>query len=359
MEPKSLSINTLSEIVGGRVGTEYDVEHDDRNYDDDAAVTGAAPVVSATAGDATFIADARSMKSLATTRATVVILRERDITKETATGEAALIFVENPHLAMAKAMEVLRPTAHPAPGIAPGATIHDSTTIGADVSIGANAVIEEGARIGDRTVIYPGVYIGHDVEIGPECVLYPNISIMDRSVLGARVIIHAGTVVGSDGFGYAKDGVKYHKIPQTGIVRIADDVEIGASVTIDRAMLGETTIGRGTKIDNLVQIAHNVQIGEDTIIVAQVGIAGSSTVGARVQLGGQVGVVGHVSISDDILIGARGVVTNNLTKPGAYSGFPAINHGDWLRATTISQKLPELRKRVRELEQKINELEED
>lgn len=352
MSLKSLSINALSEIVGGRVST----GHGAHNHDDDAAVTGAAPVDTATAGDVTFIADARSIKSLSTTRATVVILRERDLTKETATGEATLIFTDNPHLAMAKTLEVLKPTEHPAPGISSDATVHDSVTIGEDVSIGANAVIEKGVRIGDRTVIYPGVYIGHGAEIGPRCVLYPNISIMDRTVLGARVIIHAGTVVGSDGFGYAKDKDKYHKIPQTGIVRIADDVEIGASVTIDRAMLGETTIGRGTKIDNLVQIAHNVQIGEDTVIVAQVGIAGSSTVGSRVQLGGQVGVVGHVSIGDDILIGARGVVTNNITKPGAYSGFPAINHGDWLRATTISQKLPELRKRVRELERKIDEL---
>ncbi len=351
MDNQSLSLEELTRAVGGKL----DVT--EGGSSNEAVVTGAAPIDSAGPGDVSFVADARNLKSLASTRATAVILRERDLFEETDRGGTTLIYVDNPHLAMAKVLEAIRPTVHPEPGVAAGARLHETAVIGKKVSIGVGAVIEEDAQIGDRAVIYPGVYIGRNVEIGEESVIYPNVTVMERCTLGARVIIHSGTVIGSDGFGYAKEAEQYYKIPQTGTVRIADDVEIGACVTVDRAMLGETVIGRGTKIDNLVQVAHNVVVGEDTVIVAQVGIAGSSAVGSRVQLGGQVGIVGHVRVGDDILIGARGVVTNNLTRPGAYSGFPAINHGDWLRAQTISQKLPELRKKVRELERKIIELE--
>ena len=236
--------------------------------------------------------------------------------------------------------------------------MHPGAKIGKGVSIQSFCVVEDGSEIGDGTVLYPGVCIGKGALVGAGCVLYQGVVIREGCRIGDNVIIHCNSVVGSDGFGYARDGAKYVKVPQRGIVILADDVELGACVTVDRATIGETVIGRGTKIDNLVQIAHNVKIGEDTVIVAQAGIAGSTRVGSRAQLGGQVGVAGHITIGDEVGVGAQSGVTGDLPSRGVFSGMPAIPHGEWLRAAVVFPKLPELKKKIAELEKRLAELEE-
>jgi UDP-3-O-[3-hydroxymyristoyl] glucosamine N-acyltransferase len=206
--------------------------------------------------------------------------------------------------------------------------------------------------------IYPGVYVGEDSSVGEESVLYPNVSIYPGTVIGKRVILHSGVVVGADGFGYVKEGEKNVKIPQLGTVEIEDDVEIGANTTIDRATLGRTIIHRGVKIDNLVQVAHNVVIGEDSIIVAQVGIAGSTKIGRNVTLAGQVGLADHIEIGDNVMVGAQSGVNQNLSANQGYSGSPALPHRDFLRAATVFPKLPEMRKTLIEIERRLKKIEE-
>jgi UDP-3-O-[3-hydroxymyristoyl] glucosamine N-acyltransferase len=206
--------------------------------------------------------------------------------------------------------------------------------------------------------LYPGVYVGENSSIGEESVIYPNVSIYPGAVIGKRVILHSGVVVGADGFGYVKEGKKNVKIPQMGTVEIEDDVEIGANTTIDRATLGRTIIHRGVKIDNLVQVAHNVVIGEDSIIVAQVGIAGSTKIGRNVTLAGQVGLADHIEIGDNVMVGAQSGVSQNLTANQAYTGSPALPHRDFLRAATVFPKLPEMRRTLIEIERRLKKIEE-
>ncbi len=337
-----LRLEELARLVGGRL-----------RGDGSKVITGAGSIKEAGPGDITFLAGKRYVKELDGCRAGALILSDERL----APHGVDLVLVDNPHLAFAKVLEVLRPLEHPRPGIDPMASVHTDAVVGDSVYVGAFSVIEKGARVGDGAVIYPSVYVGRDVEIGGRTVLYPGVRIMDGCRVGRRVIIHCNAVIGSDGFGYAKEGKGYYKIPQRGIVRIEDDVEIGASTTIDRATTGETIIGRGTKIDNLVQIAHNVKIGEDTVIVAQVGISGSTEVGSRVTLAGQVGVVGHIRIGDDTVVGAQSGVSRGLPEGGAFTGTPAMPHGEWLRAQALYSKLPELKKRLDELERRLKALE--
>jgi UDP-3-O-[3-hydroxymyristoyl] glucosamine N-acyltransferase len=207
-------------------------------------------------------------------------------------------------------------------------------------------------------MLYPGVYVGEDSSVGEDSVLHPNVSIYPRTIIGKRVILHSGVVVGSDGFGYAKEGKKNVKIPQVGSVEIEDDVEIGANTTIDRAALGKTIIRRGVKIDNLVQVAHNVVIGEDSIIVAQVGISGSTKIGSNVTLAGQVGVVGHIEIGDNVMVGAQSGVAHELPPNQAYTGSPALPHREFLRVVTVIPKLPEMRKTLIDIEKRLIKIEE-
>jgi UDP-3-O-[3-hydroxymyristoyl] glucosamine N-acyltransferase len=201
------------------------------------------------------------------------------------------------------------------------------------------------------------VYVGSEVYIGHDTILYPNVTILDRCIIGDRVTIHSGTVVGSDGFGFAQDGSSYFKIPQVGIVQIDDDVEIGANCTIDRATMGKTWIQRGVKIDNLVQIAHNVVVGEDGIIIAQVGISGSTKVGKNVILAGQVGVTGHLEIGDNVRVGAQSGIAKSVPPGQSVSGSPAISHRDWLKNCQILSRLPELRKKIISLEKRLAAIE--
>lgn len=320
--------------------------------DGKALIAGFASLEEAGPGQIAFAADKKYLSLAKASKASAIILSEE------VEGVSNVLLAKNPQLAFAKVVEALSPAAHPSPGISPRADVSDKAKVGANVSIQSFCVVEEGAEIGDGAILYPGVCVGKGARIGKGSVLYQGVAVREGCIIGERVIIHCNSVVGSDGFGYARDKAAYVKVPQKGIVRVEDDVELGACVTVDRAAIGETVIGRGTKIDNLVQIAHNVRIGEDTVIVAQAGIAGSTRVGSRSQIGGQVGIVGHITIGDEVGIGAKSGVINDLPSRGVFSGIPAMPHGEWLRAQAVIQKLPELKKKIAGLEKRLIELEE-
>jgi UDP-3-O-[3-hydroxymyristoyl] glucosamine N-acyltransferase len=263
----------------------------------------------------------------------------------------------NPHLALARALSIFHPEPVPVPGIHPTAVTAAGARVASDACIGPLCVLGPGAEVGPGTVLEAQVSVGASVRIGAQCRIYPHVTLRDDVVLGDRVIIHSGTVIGADGFGYARDGHRHVKIPQVGRVVIEDDVEIGANVCIDRATLDETRIGRGTKIDNLVQIGHNVRIGSDTVIVGQVGISGSVRIGSRVTLAGQAGVVDHVQIGDDVIVGAQAGVTKDVPSRSIVWGSPAIPGHKIKRQMAAIARLPELRKAVRTLEERLAALE--
>jgi UDP-3-O-[3-hydroxymyristoyl] glucosamine N-acyltransferase len=235
--------------------------------------------------------------------------------------------------------------------------VESSATLGEGVTVYPGACIGKNVVVGSRTVIYPGVVLYDNVTIGEECIIHANSVIRESCRLGNRCIIQPGVVIGSDGFGYAPDGSGYYRIPQIGIVVLDDDVEIGANSCVDRAAVEVTRIGRGTKLDNLVQIAHNCEIGEDCMIVSQVGIAGSAKIGNHVTLAGQVGVVGHITVGDNVIVGGQSGVTGSLQPNAAYSGSPAIPHKEWLKLSMVLPHIPELRKAVSSMEKRITELE--
>jgi UDP-3-O-[3-hydroxymyristoyl] glucosamine N-acyltransferase len=267
-----------------------------------------------------------------------------------------LIRVKKTTLALAKMLAIFHPVAKPAAGVHPTAFVGSGVTLGESVHVGANAVVKDGVSIGDRSVVDAGAVVGERVTIGADCVVHSNATLYRDIRLGNRVIVHSGTVIGSDGFGYTQDGTTRVKIPQVGTVVIEDDVEIGANVAIDRSTLGETVIRRGTKIDNLVQIAHNVVIGENTVVCGLVGISGSVTIGDNVTLAGQVGLADHVSIGANATIGAQSGVTKNLEGGHYYLGSPAVPIGQASRQYAVIANLPELSKRVRELERELERL---
>jgi UDP-3-O-[3-hydroxymyristoyl] glucosamine N-acyltransferase len=321
--------------------------------DADIDITGVSGIDTVKEGELTFAVSGKVIPALRSSKAAAVIVREpiEDL-------NIPQIAAENPILAFAKALEIFYTTPHEPKGILEGAYVSGAAEIGNEVTIYPGAYVAGGARIGDRTVIYPGVFIGSDTSIGEECTIYPNVAILDRSVIGSRVVIHSGSVIGSDGFGYIPSGGIHYKIPQVGTVIIEDDVEIGACVTIDRATTGSTVIGKGTKIDNLVQIAHNVTIGKNSIIVAQVGIAGSSTLGDYVTLAGQVGVSDHVKIDSHTVVGAQSGVMGDLPA-GRYSGSPAQPHKQFMRSFVIFNRLPEIVKKINNIEKRLTSLEQN
>lgn len=305
---------------------------------------------------ASFLSNPKYRPLLENTKAGAVIVGENEETNGAAAGPALLI-TKNPYLAYARAVELLHPVEHPDRGFEPGSYRRPTAKIGPDVVTMACSHVDEDAEVGARTVLYPGVFVGRGAKIGADCVLYPNAVVREGCVLGDRVILQPNVVVGSDGFGYANDGRKHVKIPQIGIVVIEDDVEVGAGTTIDRAALGETRIGKGTKIDNLVQIGHNVQVGNDCIIVAQVGISGSAKLGNNVVLAGQAGIAGHIEIGDGAAVGAKGGVLSDLPPGAQVLGAPAYDKGEFFRAQAIIRRLPELSKKLRSLEKRLNALE--
>lgn len=321
--------------------------------DGTVVIRGVAGIREALPGDVTFLANARYEPHLAETRASAVICDRQP--RECA---IPLLQVDNPYLAFQQAVRVFRPEFYrPAPGVHPTAVVAPDAALGEDVSIGPHCVVEPGARIGPRAVVMAGGYVGARAVVGEATLLYPRVVIREECVVGARCILHAGVVVGADGFGFAFDAGRYHKVPQVGNVVIGDDVEIGANTCVDRATTDSTRIGDGTKLDNLVQIGHNVNIGRHCIIVAQVGIAGSTELEDYVTLGGQVGVAGHLRLEKGAVVAAQSGVSRNVKPKEVVSGYPAIAHGAWKRVSVLLQKLPQLFQKTRELEQRVEALE--
>lgn len=321
--------------------------------DGSVVITGVSGIKEAKEGDITFLANSKYTPLLDTTKAAAVIT-SRDIT----TCPCPSIRVDNPSLAFAQVVAAIHPVQlkHPQ-GVHPTAIISKSAHLGKNVAIGAYTVIEDGTRIGDNTVIYPGCFIGNSTSIGSDTILYPRVTVREAVTVGNRVVIHAGTVIGSDGFGFATIEGAHQRIPQIGTVIIEDDVEIGANVTVDRARFEKTVIGKGTKIDNLVQIAHNVTIGERCIIVAQAGISGSTTLGNNVILAGQAGLVGHITVGDGAVIMAKAGVSKSVPAKSMVVGAPARDHMEFKRNIAYQSRLPDLFKAVEELKKKIAELE--
>jgi len=268
-----------------------------------------------------------------------------------------LLHTSNPYAAFARILALFYPAEQLPLGVHPSVVVGAHTEFGTDAAIGPMTVIGNHVRIGNRATIYPGVVIGNHVTIGDDVRLYPNVTVLERCRLGHRVTIHAGSVIGSDGFGFAPDADGYHKIPHTGIVQIDDDVEIGAANTIDRGTFGKTHIKDGVKTDNLVHIAHNVTVGENTVLVAQVGISGSTTIGRHVVLAGQVGVAGHIQIGDHVMVGGQSGIASDVPAGQILSGSVAMPHKTWLRVQRTIPHLPELRKRVSALEKQMRRLE--
>jgi len=321
--------------------------------DSNIVITGVSGIKEAAAGEITFLANPKYSPLLKKTRACAVIT-SRDIQKAPKT----IVRVENPSLAFAKIISIFAPDEVKRPqGIHPTAILGEGVSLGKDAAVGPYAVLEDGVWIGEKSVIYSGCFIGHHTRIGNNCLIYPHVSIRERVNIGERVIIHSGTVIGSDGFGFATIEGLHHKIPQIGTVEIGDDVEIGANVTIDRARFDKTVIRSGTKIDNLVHIAHNVLIGENSIIVAQAGISGSTIIGKGATLAGQAGLVGHITIGEGAVVAAQAGVTKSVPANTTVSGYPARRHDLAKRVNACVQNLPKMYEEVKSLKKKIEELE--
>ena len=304
-------------------------------------------------GDLTFFVNPKYSAELRATRASAVILGEH-----AEAAPCAMLRSREPYVAFGRAVALFADGWRPAPGVHPRAYVADGAHVAPDASIGAHVAIGERARIGARTIVHPNVTIAREVEIGEDCVIHAGASIRERVRLGNRVIIQDGAVIGSDGYGFARraDGT-HEKIPQVGGVVIDDDVEVGAGSAIDRPAVGETRIGAGTKIDNLVQIAHGVVVGKRVLLAGQVGIAGSSIIEDDVTLAGQVGVSGHITIGKGTIATAQTGIPNSV-EPGSFiSGYPAIPNRHWLKASAVFRKLPELRKALFELERRVSKLE--
>ncbi|OQX53403.1 MAG: UDP-3-O-(3-hydroxymyristoyl)glucosamine N-acyltransferase [Candidatus Aminicenantes bacterium 4484_214] len=320
----------------------------------DTLIQGAASLTTAKPGDLVFLADKkfRTLLQKSPAAAAIVPYDEPPL-------PLPVMRAPNPYLSFVQALEIMYQPYRPQPGIHPTASIHLSATIGPDVSIGAGCVIGEKVVIGAKTIIFPLVSIYPQVTIGEECLIHSLVTIREDTQIGRRVVIQPGAVIGADGFGFLQDEAgRSRRIPQVGRVVIEDDVEIGANTTIDRAALEVTLISRGVKIDNLVQIAHNVTIGPDTIIAAQTGIAGSTKIGQRVIMGGQVGLTDHIEIGDEVLIAAKTGVTKSVPEGTKIAGSPHLNIMDWRKAWVSIPQLYDLLKNFRRLQRKVQELEE-
>jgi UDP-3-O-[3-hydroxymyristoyl] glucosamine N-acyltransferase len=312
-----------------------------------------AGIEQAVPGDITFFANRRYTQALRRTRASAVILAE-----DAPAAPCAMLRTQHPYLAFTNAISAFVSHERPAPGVDKLSALAPDVVIGRDVSIGPFASIGRGARIGDRTVIYPNVAIGDGATIGDDCLIHSHVAIRERTVIGNRVVIQNGAVIGADGYGFVRrpDGT-HQKIPQHSIVVIEDDVEIGANAAVDRPAIGETRIQAGTKLDNLVQIGHGVNVGRNVLMAAQVGIAGSTAIGDDVVLGGQVGVAGHVTIGRGASAIGQSGITNSVAEGAFVSGYPAIDNREWLKSSAVFRRLPELRKKVADLERRIADLE--
>jgi len=332
----------LAELLGGTVVG-----------DGATVIHGVAGIREAQPGDVTFLANARYDSHLFETRAAAVIC-----SREPRDTLVPLLQVDNPYLAFQRVVRVFRPDPYrPPPGVHPSAIVAPDAEIGEGATVGPYCIVERGARIGPRTVLLGRCYIGIGSTIGEDGVLYPQVTVREECHIGHRCILHPGVVVGSDGFGFAFDEGRYHKVPQVGNVILGDDVEVGANTAIDRATTDSTRVGDGTKIDNLVQIGHNVQIGRHCIIVAQVGISGSTVLEDYVTVGGQAGLIGHIVVGRRATVAARSGVTKSVPEEGVVSGFPAVPHTVFKRLTAFLQKLPDLFQRTKDLERRVSVIE--
>ena len=339
---QTVRLDELAELVGGRL-----------SGDPSVAISDVASLDTAGPEEITFLATAKLRSLLASSQAGAIVAKpelEGRIDKP-------LLLVENPYLAFARLLTFFRIRPFKPQGIAAEAVVHPEADVADEVTLSPGCVVEAGARIGARTTLHPNVVVCRGAVVGEGCILHAGSILREDCRLGNRVILQPGAVVGADGFGYAADGENYVKIPQLGRVIVEDDVEIGASSTIDRGTLGDTRIGRGTKIDNLVQVGHNVQIGENCILVSQVGIAGSTKIGNHCTFGGQAGVTGHVEIGDNVTIAGRGGVTNDVPSDSSLAGMPPMPHRDWLRTTASLGHLPDLRREVSRLKKQLAQLE--
>ena len=340
-----ISVKEAAEIIGGEVvGNER------------ATFRAIARIDEAKEGELTFLYLPAYEKYFASTKASVIIVKPE---LNRSRKDLTYILSKNPHEAVQKIILKYFLPEIKFKGVDPTASVSAKAQIGKNVTLGKNVVISDGCSVGDNSIILHNTVLMEDVEIGNGCLIYPNVTIRENCKVGDNVIIHSGTVIGSDGFGFErmKDG-SYSKIPQIGNVIIKDYCEIGSNVSIDRAAIGSTVIGKGVKLDNLIQIAHNVKIGDNTVISAQSGISGSSKIGSNCILAGQVGVAGHLEITDNVIIGAQSGISKSLKKPGKYFGYPAKEWGTSLRLEAHIRNLPNYSAKLKELENKIKELEE-
>ena len=332
------TLEEIAQFIGGKILGDKDI-----------VITGVSAIREAKEGDLTFVSNSRYYPFVDKTRASAVIA-PKDFNK----SRVPLILAENPSLAFSKAISFIFPQEinHPT-GIDKTAVIHKTARLGRNVSVAAYSVIGSDAVIGDNSIIYPHVFVGSRTKIGRDALIWPNVSIRENCTIGDRVIIHSNSVIGTDGFGFVEvDGV-HKKIPQIGVVEIGDDVEIGACVAVARARFDKTVIASGTKIDNLVQIAHNVIIGENSIIVSQTGISGSTRLGKNVVLAGQVGIVGHIEIGDNVIVGAQSGVNKSLEPNAMYLGSPARAFGLTRRIYVCTGQLPGLFKDVSKIKKHL------
>lgn len=321
--------------------------------DGEREIAGIASLSSATAETITFVLNRSFEKYMRETKAAAIIVGQH--VDRSSHGDKCFIIVKNPSLAHAQVAELFE---EPEPlsrthGVSDRAVVAGSATISDEATVHAFAYIDERAVIEKGVIVYPFSFIGKDVRIGEDTVIHPNVSIYDRTIIGKRVIVHSGAVLGSDGFAYVWDGKKHRKIPQLGTLEIGDDVEIGANTCIDRAALDKTVIARGTKLDNLVQVAHNVTVGENSIMAAQVGIAGSSAIGNGVILGGKVGAADHITIGDGVMAAGGTGITKNVEPGTVVAGNPHMAHRDWLKLQVYLRKIPDLFERLEAIEKEV------
>jgi UDP-3-O-[3-hydroxymyristoyl] glucosamine N-acyltransferase len=343
-EPISLSLGVIAEKVGGKV-----------KGDPEILIRGIVGLKSAGPGDLTYLTGEKHRRLLAQCRASAII-----VSPDMADLSFPLLVIENVLLAYARAAQLFHQLPYLALGVHPPAHVEPNAELGGEVRIGALAHVGVRSRIGARTRIYGGAYVGNEVTLGEDCVIHPGVTILDRCLIGDRVVVNSGAVIGSDGFGYAQDERGRHvKIPQRGIVQIDEDVEIGANCTVDRAVFERTWIQKGTKIDNLVMVAHNVVVGEHCILVAQVGIAGSARLGRHVILGGQVGVVGHVEIGDGARVAGQSGVARSIKAGQDMAGSPAVPQRQWFQAHSNLRKVGRMKDELRALGERVAKLEEE
>ncbi len=333
----------IADFIGGKV-----------EGDDNASVNTFAKIEEGKKGAISFLSNPKYTHYIYSTESSIVLVNEDMVFDQPV--NTTLIRVANAYECVAKLLQMYEAAKPKKKGIDPKASIAQSATIGKDVYVGAFACIGENAVVGDNTMIYPHAVVGDGVKIGDNCIIYPNVTIYEGCRIGNRVTVHAGSVIGADGFGFAPNAEGYDKIPQIGIVTIEDDVEIGANTCIDRSTMGSTIIRKGVKLDNLIQVAHNVEIGENTVMSAQVGIAGSTKIGSWCMFGGQVGLAGHITVGDKTFLGAQSGVPGNIKGNQTLIGTPPMEPKAYFRSQAVFRRLPEMYKQLDEIQKEIEKL---